>query len=201
MSSANLSLYQIETELLDLLRFREDTVTDADMTPAEQAETLATVDRQIEEYIKREVKKADGIASYLRECETRAEALKAEAKRLKERADAWEQRHDRIKSGVLRVMQLMGFKKIEGQQSTLAIRKNPASVDIRQPELVPEVYQRVTVTLNASLWNQLCAANPGLATATVNREPSKSAIKEALKRGDGVPGCELREGSVRLEVE
>jgi len=199
MSTPNLSLFQIETELLELLRFREDVVSDADMTSAEQADSLEGIDRQIDDYIRREVQKADGIAAYLRECEARAEALKDEAKRIKERADAWTARMDRIKAGVLRVMRLIGKTKIEGHKSTLAIRKNPPSVEIRQPDLVPDEYLRVTVTMPAETWKKILNHFPYLIGPV--GEPSKTAIREALKRGEGVPGCQMNDENTRLEVK
>lgn len=208
----NLSLYKIETELLDLMRFREDVAQDTDLTPQEQTASLEAIDKQITEYVHREVAKVDGIAAYLRECETRAAVLKAEAMRIKAQADAWTARHDRLEAVTLRVMQQTGATLLEGANSTFKVRKNPPSVDVAQPELVPTPYQRLTVKLNRGLWERVLAhlmmSEKGaplfhelIEINVGNPEPMKDAIKSELRAGVGVPGCRLREDSVRLVVE
>jgi hypothetical protein len=207
---SNLSLYQIKTELLDLMRFREDVAQDADLTPQEQKASLEAIDQQITEYVHREVAKVDGIASYLRECETRAAVLKAEAKRIHEQAAAWEARHDRLEAVTLRVMQQTGATLLEGANSTFKVKKNPPSVDVAQPELVPTPYNRMTVTMSQSMFHRIVVAldkqQDGLgielrACKTSNPEPMKDAIKAELKQGVGVPGCRLVDDKVRLVVE
>lgn len=207
----NLSLYKIKTELLDLMRFRESVAGDTEMTPEEIKASLEAIDNQITEYVHREVAKVDGIAAYLRECETREEVIKKEISRLRNQADAWAQRGLRLRDVTLRVMQQTGATHLEGANSVFKVRKNPPSVDVAQPLLVPEPYLRKTVTMTAYLYSRIArclfdGADPGLfaefaeckQTAT---EPMKDAIKAELKAGVGVPGCRLREDSVRLVVE
>lgn len=210
--SASLSLFQIESELLDLLRFREDIEQDAEITPAEQKASLEACDQQIRDYVTREVQKVDGITAYLRECSARAAALKAEEARIKELRQGWEARHDRLESTVIRVMQSIGKKVIEGAQSTLALKKNPASCDVRQPELLPDQYKRVTVTLTQALYNRVLAhlmtSDKGAPMfvelqecKTTPGEPMLAKIKDELKAGVGVPGAVLVDDKVRLEAK
>lgn len=220
MSAPNLSLYKIETELLDLMRFRESVADDPDMTPDEITASLEAIDRQITEYVTREVAKVDGIAAYLRECHARHDVLKAEAQRLQLQADAWAERGERLYAVTLQVMQQTGATLLEGANSTFKVRKNPPSVDVAQPELVPPAYQRQTVTLTVALWRRVLShlfSNPrqplsgGHEDVSLfielneckisNPEPMKDAIKAELKAGVGVPGCRLVDDKVRLVLE
>jgi hypothetical protein len=200
----NLTLYGIETQLLELLNFRESVESDPDMTPQEQAESLKACDESIAEYIRAEVKKADGIARYLREFETRAAALKQEADRCYEMAKAWEKRHDSLESMVIDILRAVPGKRIDGKHSILKLAKNPPSADIAQPALVPDELQRRTVTLTEQAYQTILNGPMGtlLLTGTAKEpEPMKAEILKRLKEGDGVPGCRLRTDGVRLEVK
>jgi len=114
MTKQSLTLYNIETELLDLVRLREDTT---------EPEELAAIDTQIAEYVGREVRKVDGIASLLREFERRAEIDRAEAKRISKRAQQWARREARLREMVTSVMEATGQKRIEGQHSSFVLVK------------------------------------------------------------------------------
>lgn len=191
MTAPNLSLYNIETGLLELLAFREEVMSDPDASPTEQQETAARIDQQIREYVTAEIRKVDGIAHHLREFERRAEIDRAEAKRIIDRARGWEQRHDRLEQVVKDVMLMTGNQKLEGEHNTLKLRANPASVDVRQPELLPRFLQRVTVTLTRFVWENVLRlafdervsgiVTPLLDAKVTEPEPMKSAIAEELK--------------------
>jgi hypothetical protein len=204
----NLTLYGIETQLLELLNFRESIADDPDMTPEEQRLSLEACDQQIAEYVRAEVKKCDGIASYLREFETRAIAMKEESDRCAEQSTAWRKRLRNLESMVISIMQGMKKDRIDGRHSVLQLKKNPASAEIQSPDLVPHEYQRVKVTMSAALWwkiRQKLALDP-LGTELFDvkdpeAEPMKDKIREELKVGGSVPGCRLRTDSVRLEVK
>jgi hypothetical protein len=209
----NLSLFGIETQLLELLAFREDVVAnDPDATPQEISESLAACDKQIEEYVRREVQKADNIAAFLRECEARTAALKAEAGRIMLRAKAWEQRGDQLKAVVSGVMKAIGKTKIEGAQNTLAVRKNPPSADIAQPSLIPPAYKHIDVTMRPSLFDSLCnflvRYEQGAALLAElmqckrgEEEVSRSKVLAELKSGGDVPGARLVTDKTHLEVK
>lgn len=209
----NLSLYGIETQLLELLQFREGLAEDPDIAPTELAQSLAACDKQIEEYVRAEVEKADGVAAYLRECEKHAEALAEESKRIAARAKAWQARQERLEQVIIGVMQSVSKTKIEGQRSTLALRKNPPSANVRQPDLVPIEYKRLSIKLSVAQYERIAAhlmkSDAGgvlfgeLLEARTNAqdEISKSKILEELKAGGSVPGCELVRDKVHLEVK
>lgn len=197
MSSAmpNLTLYGIETELMQLIAYRDAVLEDPELTPEEQKESLVAIDESILEYVKAEVKKVDGIAYYLREFETRAAAVEAEMARLKHQRDMWHSRGENLKQLCIQVMQTTGNRRLEGRLSTLSLRKCPASVEVAQPELVPADFQRVRVTMSKSMWDAIVETlGSELAMETCKAseaEPMKSEIKAVLQAGAGVPGCTL----------
>ena len=208
--SPNLSLYSIETELLDLLRYREAIAADTEMLPSDIALSLEAADAQISAYVERHVRKDDGIAAYFRECETRAEELKAEAQRMRLMAAMWEQRHDRLEAITLNVMQLTGATLLEGAHSVFKIRKNPPSVEVTQVNDVPREYLRLGVKMTVALWTRLMLhlkqTDAGIAAELLQNapsepEPMKDAIKCELKAGVPVAGCKLIEDKKRLVVE
>lgn len=200
MSETNLSLYRIETELLELLQFREDTALDQTITPAERDETLKATDQRIAEYVSQRVPKVDNIAGMLREFDRRADLEDEEIARLQARKRKWQAWHDRLEEYTIRAMQIAGKKEIDGAHNTLKLRKNPASVEIAQEALIPREYIRSKVTIKADLWDRLVRQHPEL-IGSAHEEPAKSEIREALKRGDGVPGCRLVDDKVRLVIE
>lgn len=210
----NLTLYGIETQLLELLNFREAIESDPDMTPQEQAESLKACDESIAEYIRAEVRKADGIARYLREFETRAATLKEEAARCTAMAKNWQKRYDSLEGMVIDIMQATKQTRIDGRHSVLQLKKNPPSVEVAQPELVPNELKRIAVKMTLAQWQEVIhlldqsdvQATRMLSSQLVlannyTPEPMKTEIAKRLKEGDGVPGCRLKTDGVRLEVK
>lgn len=203
----NLTLYGIETQLMELLNFRESILDDPDMTPSDQKDSLAAIDQQIAEYIRAEVKKVDGIAGYLREFEAREAAEAEEIERLERRKRMWKTRRENLTKMVIEIMQATKQTRIDGRHSVLQLAKNPPSVEVAQENLVPSEYRRAKVTMPADLFIKLLvSAGPAndarvTAEATINYETDKIKVKTALKSGDGVPGCRLRTDGVRLEVK
>jgi hypothetical protein len=217
MSTQNLTLYNLEATLMRLMFEREELAGEA-AVPGEEAlqrQALAQKDIEIREYIGREVKKVDGIAHYLHEFEMRATVAKEEAKRLKARADSWEARHERLETLVKSVMLMSGKSRLDGDSNTLKLVKCPPSVEITQPSQLTDEYQRITVTMPMTLWQRLLEATwnqPRYADINLQLRSSgdvkrsepeavKSKIAEALKRGDGVPGCSLVTDKLSLRVE
>jgi hypothetical protein len=210
MTTPALSLYKIDLELLDLQRQREAFLSDAEMTPQEIAESVGAIDGEIEAYLRNALSnRADQVADYLLECEARDENLAAQMTALREKREMWQQRRQRVESAVLQLMQRAGSKNIEDR---LKVKRNPPSVDVAQPELVPAPYQRITVTMSKALYDRINQALFGgdktsslfaelQECKTGGPEPIKAQILSELKQGVGVPGCRLREDGVRLEVK
>ena len=195
--STGLTLYDIETDLLNLMLCREALLNDPDRSSVlEDGETreseLALIDQAIQERVSAEIAKVDGIAFYLREFAARAATAKVEKDRLAARQRMWEAREERLKELVTSVMLMTGKKRLEGDSNTLRLQKCPPSVEVNQSELLPDEYQRVRVTMSVRLWEaikrcrwvdsitemprEILECNVGPA------EPSKSKIAEALKQ-------------------
>ena len=66
-------------------------------------------------------------------------------------------------------MRTNGLKKLSGNAYTISVRESEAVAVTAQTEELPELYRRTKTTL----------------------EPDKATIKEALKGGLTVPGCQL----------
>jgi hypothetical protein len=181
------------------------------MTPQEQQESLKACDESIAEYIRAEVKKCDGIARYLREFETRAATLKEEAARCTAMAKNWQKRYDSLEAMVIDIMQATKQNRIDGRHSVLQLKKNPPSVEVAQPNLLPAELMRTSVTMTPVLRDKIflaliSAGETSLSSAFTDctcttPEPRKNEIAKRLKEGDGVPGCRLRTDGVRLEVK
>jgi Siphovirus Gp157 len=211
--SQGLTLFDIETDLLNLMLCREAVLGDYHTPDGERSQELAEIDQAIQERVSAEIAKVDGIAFYLREFAARAAAAKAEKKRLADREAMWEAREERLKEIVTQVMLMTGKTRLEGNSNTLKLVKNPPSVEIAQLAMVPEQYLRATVAMSADSLETLKLILEAyesqhskrilaeLNEATVKLEAMKTPISEALKRGDGVPGCSLVRDKMRLVVE
>jgi len=211
MSITSLSLYNIEAELLNLMVARESLVNnDAELSDAEQKEAIKECDIAIREKISSELRlhKIDGIAYYLHEFSDRAESAKKASARAKAKEHAWAARREKLEKYVHDVMVMTGQTRLEGNTNTLKLAKNPPSVEIVQPELVPIEYERITVTMPHPLWNRIqdeasveCRMWISADSKEKNPEPIKTEIARELKAGRGVPGCTLQTNKLRLVVE
>lgn len=121
--------------------------------------------------------KADACAAVIREAEAHAAALKAEADRLRHRAKQHENTVARVKKLLAFLLLNHPGGKIKTAHNTFGLRKPSVSVDLMiMPEELPEAYRKTTVAAN------------------------KSAILAALKAGEQIPGCALREGEAGVTI-
>lgn len=209
-TTPRLSLFRIESELLQLIDQREDALERmAAMSPdqltasPEIGEEIAACEMLIKQYIKAEVKKVDGIAFAVKEYEARAVARSQEAARMKASADRDAETAKRIKSMVLEVMQEFGEKKIPGRLFTISRQGNGGlqALTIAQPDLVPLELKRVTVELRASVAGDFAAQFEGQYRMLDNIHPDNQDIREALSRGEGVPGARLEERGEHVRIK
>jgi hypothetical protein len=157
------SLYEITDHLSALLE-SVDGIEDPELRKQCEAEITA--------YMDAEVRKVDGVASYLAYCEAQAKFAAEEARRLAERRALFENRAERVKQYAIAVMESLGKKKLEGRTATLSLRQCPPSLEILNERQIPDVY-KVTQTIVSV---------------------DKRAIKAALEKGEDVPGADLRFG-------
>lgn len=205
-----LSLFQIEAELLGLIDQREDALERmAAMSPDELTaspeigQELSVVEGLIRDYLKREVKKVDGIAYAIKEFQARALAKTAAAKDLEMSAKRDAETVDRIKAMVLEVMQEFGEKKLPGRLFTITRQGNGGvqALNIAQPDLVPERYIGVNVTLRLDEWKILVEQCRPTVLGLPLLEPYPRMIREALERGEGVMGCKLEERGEHIRIK
>jgi len=105
--------------------------------------------------------------------EARLEELTARAQRLEHRAEAKEK-------AILHAMTEAGMKKIELPDGTISVRQNPPSLVVTDEAAVPDLYYIYPP-----------APEPRL---------DKRTILADLKIGEVIPGCELSNGSVGLQI-
>ncbi len=138
-------------------------IPDEELTP----EQKLAMDTYMDELAKLEADKVDGFGQFLRLQSDLVAACKEEAKRLT--AKAAENRLTWLKEHYTTALRTNGLKKVSGRVYTISVRESESVAVTAQPGVLPELYIRRKVT----------------------EEPDKPVIKEALKAGIAVPGCEL----------
>lgn len=150
-----------------------DKLADLDLDPQTLEDTLESLSGDLEE-------KATNTAFLIRNLEANAAAIKDAEAAMAARRKALENRAARVKDWVLANMMLAGVQKIECPYFKVSVRDNPAAVEVHEPGLIPANFMR----------------QPDPPPPAVD----KTAIKEALKAGQDVPGCKLTVGK-RLEIK
>lgn len=113
-------------------------------------------------------KKAIGYGHIIQHKKYNREMIKKEIEMLKE-LDAIEERiENKLKEAVSNAMQLYGIDKVESPTMNLSFRKSESVEVINEAQLSPE-----------------------FTTTKVTTAPNKTAIKEAIKRGEVVEGAVL----------
>ena len=139
------TLFQIEESLVLLAESAEE----EGLTPE--------IERALTVYLEGAAEKRDRVADFIHFCEGMAELAKAEGKRLQARQKHFEATAERVSAMVLRVLDYLGVKKLEGRTNTLKKRKCPPSVKIIDEAKVPAEYKHITVTLPLPQWQELLA--------------------------------------------
>lgn len=193
---ARQSLFQIETQLAELIEYRDT----EDLTPEERA----VVDQQIAEYVKREISKVDSVRAYIRHCEITATAAEEEAERIHDYAQTWKRRGERLKDLCKDLMSTLGKKRLEGKTGYLLLKGNGGkqALEIYDVPLIPEEYKIVVMEMNAAeynrLWDRMVAA--GFAPEMKAIEIDKAKLAKALESGH-VPGARLKPRGEHVEVK
>jgi hypothetical protein len=154
-------------------RATADKLADMDLDDATIADTLESMSGDLEV-------KATNTAFFVRNLEASAAAIKEAEAQMAARRKAIENRAARIKDYLLASMMVAGVQKIECPHFKLAVRENPPSVEVYEPGLIPAAFMR-----------QPDPPPPAI---------DKTAIKDAIKAGQEVPGCKLTRG-MRLEIK
>ena len=122
--------------------------------------------------------KAVNVAKFLRNMEATAEAIKAAEEAMAKRRKALESRAKWLKDYLKGSMEYTGISKIECPFFKLTIQKNPEAVNILDEGAIPAQFKEQVIT-----WKL-----------------HKTAIKDAIKKGEEIPGAELTAGT-RLVIK
>ena len=150
-----------------------DQLADLDLPPEAIEDTLESISGDL-------TVKATNTAMVMRELEAMAAAIKDAEAQMAARRKSAEKRAERVRDYLLAQMMVAGVQKIECPYFRLDVRENPPAVEVYEPGLIPAEFMR-----------QPDPPPPA---------PDKSAIKDAMKAGQDVPGCRLTRG-YRLEVK
>lgn len=169
MSSASMTLYEVEDELLAW-----QNTLDLAETEEQRAEILAHVSA----YLQLAAEKVDRFGQFLTHLEHLEFATKCEEDRLSKRRKGLVALRERLEEYAVRTMETLDRKKLEGNTSELRLAKNPDHVEILDESKIPLAYK-------------VAPPPPPL-------KPDKAAIATAIKAGAHVPGADLVFGKNRL---
>ena len=135
------------------------------------AQELDDARRAFNDSASRMSEKLDNIADFILDMEGSAQAAADEMDRLAKRMKSFQSAENRMREYVLRIMEMRGVETVQCSTVTLRRKENPVTVEITNPEMIPDKLKRVP------------PAPPP--------QPDKTAIKEAIKSGETVPGARL----------
>jgi hypothetical protein len=160
-------------ELVGQYRALEALESSEDIPPEVIRDTLEGLEGQLQE-------KATNVGLFIRNLESTAEAIEDAAKKMSARAAIIRSRSQSMQDYLLFNMQASGITKIESPFFTLCVKKNPPTVVIDNEAEIPEDYK--------------------VAPPPPPKRVDKTAIGNAFKAGEVVPGCHI-ERRERLEVK
>ncbi len=140
-------------------------LSDEELTP----EQRHAMDAYLDELGTQEASKVDGFAAFLREQSARADAYRKESQRLAGKARSVESNLGWLKGKYLTVMQQRGLRKINGAAYTISLRTSEV-VMVEDMDKLPAAFVERKETF----------------------APSKTAIRDAIKAGQDVPGARLQ---------
>jgi hypothetical protein len=157
--------------------------------------------------------KRDAMVAFLRHCEVQQQFADQEIERIKNRRDRIARLQDELEQYVVRVIDQFvipdrcGVKRLEGNFSSLRIQKNPDSVVVTDEKAIPLAWKDVVLTMPAYAWEALLERlgkeDRAVFEAQVKKcefKPDKRALAGELKKGEEIPGADLKFGELRLVI-
>ena len=198
------TLYELEENLQALVN-----AIDLDEEPSVRESIL----EKIGQALRRTKEKRDAVVAFLRHCESQQKFAEAEIDRIQKRKAFIARVQNELETYVIQVVEQYaprdrrGIQRLEGNFSSLRIQRNPDSVLIADAEAIPAAFKQVIVTMPAYAWEGLLesldAEEQKVFQARVEKQewkPDKKAIGAELKRGNQVPGADLKFGDWRLVI-
>ena len=133
----------------------------------------------VQAYLEGAVQKRDRVARFLAHLDSQATLAADEIRRLTARKRTLENAAASLKSHVVHLMQTMGVRKLEGETSTLSLRKAPGHVEVTDLGELPAPFKKTEVVIT----------------------PLKKEIGAALKAGEKLAGAKWIEGGDYLTVK
>lgn len=169
-----MSLYQITAEMVSLLHAFDQHGEDSPEAEAAFREHASALAEAFDS-------KADDYAALIRVCETRSEARRHEAARMKALADSDEVLSSRLRETMRAAMEATGRVRVDTPRFRLAVRTNGGKI----PVVIEDE-----------------AALPAeFAVPVVTVRPDRDAIRSALEAGKPVAGARLGQRGTRLDIQ
>ena len=140
---------------------------------------------ELKEELERELtillqEKSQNIIGYVRNMELTVDAMKTEEKRISEQRKGIENKIEKFKNYVKECMERNGFSKIDTWLGSLAIAKNPMSLEIENEDEIPIEFKQEIVTTKID----------------------KTAIKKHFKEtGEIIPGTIIVDDKTSLRIK
>jgi predicted nuclease with TOPRIM domain len=150
-----MKLYELTSQYQELV--------DMDTTTAEDMDAYNVLMNELTGDI---TAKADNVAAVIKTLDAEADALAEEVKRLQDRKRALSNKSDGLRMYLHHNLKESGLDKVQGHLFTVALQKNPASVQVEESILADEWF-------------------------VVTKSPDKTKIKDALKAGQVIEGATL----------
>jgi len=157
--------------------------------------------------------KRDALAGFLLHCEAQRQFADQEIERIKARRDRIAKFQEELEQYVVRIIDQFtfpdrrGVKRLEGNFSSLRIQKNPESVVIIDENALPLALKDAVLTMPAHVWEALLQRlekeDRAVFEAKVTKcefKPDKRAVAKELKKGEEIPGADVKFGSLRLVI-
>lgn len=168
---SDLSLWNIESALHELLLARDEALDEREVVEVEKA---------LAEYVNRELSKVDNIRHYLQHCRDMQYLADQEMDRQRQRKGRWESHERVVRRHTIAAMQAAHKKRLEGRSGELRVVNNggktPVVIDCEAD--VPFAFR------------------PQVITFPIN----KDLIRDELEAGRTVKGAHLGERGVHLEI-
>lgn len=117
--------------------------------------------------------KAQSCAAYVKNVEAFAEAVEQASKEMRARADRLYAKAEKVREYLIKQMDNLGTVKISNPELDIQIKKNPPSLVIEDKDKIPAQYKYQTLPTT---------------------EVDKMKVRDALDKGDVVPGARLHKG-------
>jgi hypothetical protein len=123
---------------------------------------------------------------------------KREVKRLQALIDRWDALQETLRGYALEAMRQRDTKSLDGTNGRKLRRQangGVQGVDVRQPELVPDEFVRLTVQMTYAQWTRLLSCHVIMEGVTVkSRDPDLTSIGDALRKREMCPNCQRKHG-------